>query len=144
MNRRLSYLRQLLLAVTVGAFTLTMTAPAHASTVAEDGGQSRAAQAVTSVASATTTTTLASCPVGSLCGWSGSYFTGPMTTFGGAPCVNSPIPLRSVANTYGWGWLVVLSVYSGPNCSGTRLGSVGSGQSRPFLPGVGVSVSTAW
>ncbi|WP_407701612.1 hypothetical protein [Thermomonospora amylolytica] len=78
-----------------------------------------------------------------MCGWSGTSFTGTMTTFSaGAGCLNSPIPLRSVANTYGFGFMAVMNVYSGPNCTGTLLATVRPGDSVPFLFSWGSSVHT--
>ncbi|WP_165975942.1 peptidase inhibitor family I36 protein [Actinomadura rubrisoli] len=106
-----------------------------------------ASAAVLTMSPASASAAPAGCSANSLCGWSGSNFTGPITTFGaGAGCLNSPIPLRSVANTHpgGVGVPVVLSVYSGQDCSGKPLGSVAGGQSLPSLPGVGVSVMSVW
>lgn len=103
-----------------------------------------AALAPTPVAAAPTTS-LAACPANSLCGWSGTYFTGAMTTFSlAAGCTNAPTGLRSVANTWpsGTGVTIVMLVYSGSNCTGAYLGSVGRGQSLPSLPTWGFSVST--
>jgi hypothetical protein len=106
----------------------------------------------TSVAPATTTTSvapatptaLADCPVGALCGWSENNFTGLMTRFGGWACLNSSIPLRSVANNTSGFIPKSLIVYPGKNCSGKSLGGVRPGESLPSLPGVGVSVYSLW
>lgn len=83
------------------------------------------------------------CPVRSLCGWTGSNFTGQVTTFNpGVLCANT-FPVASVANTYpSIGVQAVLSVYSGPDCTGVRLAVVRPGQSQPFLGQPGFSVST--
>lgn len=83
------------------------------------------------------------CSVNSICGWSGTNFTGRMITFPvGAGCVNSAFPLRSIANTYpgGAGVPVAAAVYSGTNCSGTLVGNVQRGQSIPNLSPAGLSV----
>lgn len=99
-----------------------------------------------SQASAASSAGLPDCPDNSLCGWSGSFFTGKVMTFGWSPpCTNAPIPLRSVANTHQGtiGIPIVMAVYSGPNCTGKYLGSVARGQSLPNLPVPGLSVSVA-
>jgi Peptidase inhibitor family I36 len=90
------------------------------------------------------TTTLKNCPANSICGWSGAYFTGMMTTFPvGSPCAASPVPLRSIANTFpaGTGVPVRALVYAGTYCSGTLLANVGGGQSVPSLPVGALSVA---
>lgn len=101
-----------------------------------------------SPASASTTPGPSDCPDASLCGWSEAGFMGKVTTFRpGGGCIDSPFPLRSVANTYrggGAGIPVVLLVYSGKDCTGKALGSVTRGQSLPSLPADGLSVMSAW
>lgn len=91
---------------------------------------------------ATSTAALETCPINSLCGWSGSYFTGGMTTFRtGAGCQNSPVLLRSVANTWpSSGVLAGMHVYSGSGCTGALLGYVRDGASLLPLPTWGLSV----
>jgi hypothetical protein len=81
------------------------------------------------------------CAPNSLCGWEGSNFSGRVTKFpAGAHCVNSPFPLRSVANTYpAIGIPVVMDVFSGPNCTGKLLAVVGKPVSNLPVPGLSVS-----
>ncbi|WUH97367.1 hypothetical protein OHR68_28055 [Spirillospora sp. NBC_00431] len=109
------------------------------------------ASATTTPATATATTVAAGlpgCPETSLCGWSGSSFTGQVTTFPpGGGCLTPPFPLRSAANTWkggGVGIPVVLAVYSGKNCTGMHLASLPRGASAPNLPGEGHSVMSVW
>jgi hypothetical protein len=99
--------------------------------------------AVTILVAPSAEASLEDCPASSLCGWSGTGFTGPMTTFRPAVlCTNTP-PIRSAANTYpGTGIQAILSVYSGPDCTGTPLVVLRGGQSQPFLTQPGLSVST--
>ncbi|MUN36251.1 peptidase inhibitor family I36 protein [Actinomadura litoris] len=99
----------------------------------------------TSFASASPSAGIGDCPLTRLCGWSEPNFQGQMVTFrGGGGCQESPIPLRSVANTHRSAIDVVLAVYSGEECSGKYLGTVGREQELPTLPAVGVSVFSAW
>ncbi|WP_242906601.1 peptidase inhibitor family I36 protein [Actinomadura terrae] len=99
----------------------------------------------TSPASATTSGGIGDCPIASLCGWSQPGFQGQMVTFrAGGGCQESPIPLRSVANTHRSAIDVVMTVYSGEECSGKDLGTVGRERSLSTLPSAGFSVSSAW
>ncbi|TYK49184.1 hypothetical protein [Actinomadura decatromicini] len=78
-----------------------------------------------------------------LCGWSEGDFKGVEADFDWTPCQNSPVPLRSVANTVGKLSLAVMAVYSGPDCTGEFLGSVSAQQRLRYLPKPGLSVSVA-
>ncbi|MGH3239026.1 MAG: hypothetical protein ACRDNL_01520 [Spirillospora sp.] len=101
-----------------------------------------------SLASATTNAGLPGCPDTSLCGWSGTDFTGKVTTFRpGGGCIAPEFPLRSAANTWqggGAGIPVVLIVYSGEDCTGDLLVSLPRGKSAPVLRGQGLSVMSVW
>lgn len=83
------------------------------------------------------------CPANSICGWSGTHFTGMMRSFpAGAGCVNSPLALRSVANTFpgGVGVQATAHVYAGSGCGGRLLAVVRPGDRVPVLSAPGTSV----
>ncbi|WP_165968908.1 peptidase inhibitor family I36 protein [Actinomadura sp. KC06] len=101
-----------------------------------------------SLASAKTTAPLPDCPARSLCAWSGTNFTGQVTTFRpGEGCVDTPFPIRSAANTFSGGGVgipVALLVMSGKGCTGEDLVNLQRGQSQPSLPTDGLSVWSVW
>ncbi|MBC6461582.1 peptidase inhibitor family I36 protein [Actinomadura sp. HBU206391] len=88
------------------------------------------------------------CPTNSICGWNGANFTGAMRTFPvGAGCVNSTLPLRSIANTFpggGAGTMVTAHVYSSSNCGGQLVAVVKQGEKVALLspPGASVNLTT--
>lgn len=60
----------------------------------------------------------ATCPSGAGCMWTGANYTGsPLNWTPGNGCRNSYTGARSGINNTGYG----IDVYSGPNCTGTRV-----------------------
>ncbi|GLW08922.1 hypothetical protein Misp01_40520 [Microtetraspora sp. NBRC 13810] len=86
------------------------------------------------------------CRSGAVCGWSEPAFTGRMIYLSpGAGCVETPFPIRSVANTFGRpGIPAVATVHAGPGCTGPVVARVGQQQSRPVLSPPGLSAYLAW
>jgi hypothetical protein len=82
------------------------------------------------------------CPNLGHCGWSDYNFSGQMTTFSpGSGCTNAPFPLASVANTFPkFGVQAVFTVFSGSDCTGTRIATVRGEESYSFLAQPGFSV----
>ncbi|MFI0483754.1 peptidase inhibitor family I36 protein [Actinomadura sp. 9N215] len=97
-------------------------------------------------ASAATTSGVEDCPLSSFCGWNGVGFTGTMTTFGKFTCTDAPFPVRSIHNNYPirWELPISLTVWSGKDCTGERLGSVSNKQSLRNLPSPGLSASVRY
>lgn len=117
---------------------------AAAASVTGLGLSAPALAAETSAATPAETAALQNCPVNSICGWSGTNFTGLMRTFPvGSSCASSPFSLRSIANTFpaGVGIPVRALVYAGAFCSGTPMANVGGGQFVPSLPAGALGVS---
>ncbi|MEO3810522.1 peptidase inhibitor family I36 protein [Sphaerisporangium sp. B11E5] len=85
------------------------------------------------------------CPVGRVCGWSSSVYVGSMAVLPtGSGCHNAPFQVRSVVNnTNSPGGLTAL-LYSGSNCTGRFLMSVGPQRRYPTLPEPALSVFINW
>ncbi|MFC6083172.1 peptidase inhibitor family I36 protein [Sphaerisporangium aureirubrum] len=86
------------------------------------------------------------CKRGTICGWSGQYFTGRVTVLPpGAGCVNTPFPLNSALNNFGSpGIPAVALLYTGPNCTGRFMVNVTPQSRYPVLPAPALSALLAW
>ncbi|GLK06678.1 hypothetical protein GCM10017600_00830 [Streptosporangium carneum] len=86
------------------------------------------------------------CPPGSICGWSGEYYSGTMVRFRlGAGCVQPAFPIRSAVNTVGSpGIPAVASFYAATGCTGQGVGGVGPTQSAPVISPPALSVMLVW
>ncbi|MEV8636265.1 peptidase inhibitor family I36 protein [Streptosporangium sp. NPDC051023] len=86
------------------------------------------------------------CPPGSICGWSGPYYSGAMVQLPlGAGCVQPAFPIRSAVNTVGSpGIPAVAAFYASTGCTGLYVGGVGPTQSAPAISPAALSVMLVW